>query len=129
MQIRLGRVALVAIITEVLAILVLVLVVAVAGPTEPASAQAYAQKIGYWLGPVAGFIFCVAGGWIVASRLPSHRILNGFAVGVFAAGIDIAILVASGANFQYIFVISNIGRIVAGSLGGWLGSRNNQWGQ
>ncbi len=124
MPIRIGRVTLVALATEVLAILVLVLVVALAGPSEPNAAQAYAQEVGYWLGPLAGFVLCVAGGWFVASRLPSHQLLNGLAVGVVAAAIDIAILVASGADFQTIFVVSNIGRIVAGSIGGWLGSRS-----
>lgn len=113
----------VAIATEVLAILALVLVVAVAGPPESAAAQAYAEEVGYWLGPIAGFTFCVAGGWFVASRVPTHRVLNGFAVGAVAAAIDIAILVASGTEFQGILVISNIGRIVAGSIGGLLADR------
>ena len=123
MSIRIGLVVLVAIVTEVLAILALVLVVAVAGPTEPAAAQSYAEEIGYWLGPVAGFVLCVAGGWFVASRVPKHRLLNGFAVGAVAAAIDIAILVASGTDFLGIYVISNIGRIAAGSIGGLLAGR------
>lgn len=122
MTIKTGSVVLVAIATEVLAILVLVLVVAVTGPSETAAARAYAADVGYWLGPVAGFVFCVIGGWFVAARAKTNQLLNGLAVGVVAAIIDITILVASGADFQYIFVISNSGRVVAGAIGGWLAS-------
>ncbi|MFT5142578.1 MAG: hypothetical protein ACI80V_003791 [Rhodothermales bacterium] len=35
--------------------------------------------------------------------------------------IDVVLLIAGGSGFEMIFVVSNLGRIIAGALGGWLG--------
>ena len=126
MRIRIGRILAVAILAEILAVLTLVVIVALFGPSEPTAAQAYAERIGFWVGPIAGFIFTLIGGWWVAKSLANSRLLNGFVLGVIVASIDISILVLSGAEFMPVFVISNIGRIIAGSLGGWLAGRYEQ---
>ena len=120
MYIRPGRILVVAILAETLAVLTLVLAVALFGPSEPSAAQAYAERIGLWVGPIAGFLMTLAGGWWVAKDLANFQLRNGFVLGLVVAMIDISILLLSGADFQLIFAISNIGRVVAGSLGGWL---------
>lgn len=125
MSIRVGRILAIAIVVEALAILGLVIVVALLGPSDPDSARAYAERVGYWFGPSAGFVLCIAGGWFVARRLTEGQVLNGLALGVAVAAIDIALIVAGGAAFQFVFVASNVGRVVAGTLGGWLASRGN----
>jgi hypothetical protein len=114
---------LLAIAIEAVAVLILVVVVAVFGPSEPDAAQAYAERLGYWIGPLAGFTLCVGGGWLAARSLTADHIRRGMLLGAMVAAIDVAILVAGGAAFQAIFVVSNLGRVVAGSLGGWLASR------
>jgi hypothetical protein len=48
---------------------------------------------------------------------------NGLVLGLAVAGIDIGLLVVSGAAFQPIFALSNIGRVIAGSAGGWIARR------
>jgi hypothetical protein len=124
MQIRVGRILVAAVAVEVLAVLVLVVLVALARPSEPAAAEAYAVRLGYWVGPIAGFVLCVIGGWWVARGLATAHVINGLALGVVAAAIDVAILLASGTEFQPVFAVSNIGRIIAGVLGGLLAARS-----
>jgi hypothetical protein len=126
MQLRLGRIIAAAIAVEVLAILVLVLLVALVGPADQAAAEAYAERLGYWVGPIAGFVLCLVGGWWVAKRLSASHMVNGLALGVTVAVIDIVVLFASGAEFHPIFAVSNIGRVVAGTIGGWLAGRSGR---
>ena len=123
MQIRINRIVIAAVAAEVLAVLALVLLVALFGPSDVAAAQAYAERLGYWVGPLAGFGFCLLGGFWVARGLHTAQVPNGFALGLVVAGIDIGILVVSGAAFQPIFAVSNIGRVIAGSVGGWIARR------
>ncbi len=123
MNVRVGRILVAAVVAEIAAVLVLVLLVAIFGPNDAVAAQAYAEQLGYWVGPIAGFGACVVGGWWVARGLAASHMLNGTVLGVAVAAIDVAILVASGTAFQLIFVVSNVGRIVAGLFGGWLAAR------
>ncbi len=125
MQNRFIRIAVIAVIAEILAVAALVVVIAIFGPSEQEALQAYAERLGYWIGPIAGFCFTLFGGWWVAKGLSGQHILNGLLLGVTVAAIDITILVANGAEFQTMFAISNIGRVVAGSIGGWLAARSN----
>lgn len=122
MAIRTGRVVIAAIAAEVLAIVGLICIVAVWGPSEPDAARAFAQRVGFWFGPAAGFGLCLAAGWLVSRPLAQHQMLNGFALGATVAAIDAALILASAAPFHAIFVASNIGRMLAGTLGGWLAS-------
>lgn len=123
MQISIGRILIIAVAVEILAILVLVGLVAILGPSNPDAARAYAERLGYWVGPIAGFVFCVIGGWLAAKNLNKHQVLNGLVLGAVVAAIDVALLLAGGAAFQPIFAISNIGRLIAGSMGGWAAAK------
>lgn len=120
------RMALLAVAIEGIAVLVLVLIVALIGPAEPGAAQAYAERVGFWVGPIAGFFFCLGGGWLVARPLPRGQVPRGALLGTMVAAIDVAILVASGATFQPLFVFSNLGRLVAGSIGGYVAVRTSE---
>ena len=116
---------LLAVVIEATAVLVLVLTVALFGPPDPAEARAYAERVGYWMGPAAGFALCLVGGWIVARPLTVGHVPRGALLGAMVAVIDVAILMGSGATFQLILVASNVGRIVAGSLGGLVARRTD----
>ncbi len=124
MPMRMGRIVLIAIAVEAMAILVLVLLVALLGPSEPDAAYAYAERLGFWVGPTAGFLLCIAGGWLAARKLTAHHARTGLIVGAVVAVIDVALLVASRAEFHPVFALSGIGKLVAGSLGGWLAGRS-----
>ena len=114
---RWDRIFIAVVITEAIPILLLIAMVALIGPREQAAAQAYAERLGQWVGPLGGAITCFVAAWWVARSLTSGRIRHGFMVGLLAALVDIAILIASGATFQWVFVVSNLGRVVAGMLG------------
>jgi len=121
---RIGPLVLLALSIEAVAVLALVLMVALFGPTEPIAAQEYAERLGNWVGPLAGFVLCLGGGWLVARHLTEGHVKRGLLLGAMVAAIDLAILVASGAAFQVLFAFSNLGRLVAGSIGGLLASRS-----
>jgi hypothetical protein len=65
-SIRWGRVIIGGIIAEVAVILILIALVSTFGPSEPASAQAFAERLERWVGPIGGALcsflaaFCVA---------------------------------------------------------------------
>jgi hypothetical protein len=120
MRIRWTRVIFAAVLAEVATIAALVLLVAIFGPREAGAAEGYAEQLGQWVGPIGGAISCLLGGLWVARSVSIRRPLHGLLVGVTAAVIDIALLLASGASFQLLFALSNIGRVVAGGLGGWV---------
>ncbi len=117
-QIHVGRVVLAAIVAEAVPIVLLILLVAVLGPREPAGAEKYAARLGQWVGPIGGAVMCfIAARW-VARKAERLRVTHGALVGAGAALLDIALLVGSGAAFEWLFVVSNAGRVIAGAGGG-----------
>jgi hypothetical protein len=123
MRVQAGRIAIATITAELLAVLTLVVIVAVLGPSDATAAQAYAERLGFWVGPIAGFGFCLLGGWWVGRDLSAFHVRNGLLLGISVAVLDITILILSGASFHPIFAVSNIGRGLAGTIGGWIAKR------
>jgi hypothetical protein len=121
--IQIGRVVIAALLIEALSIAALISLVALFGPAERAAAQLYAERLGRWVGPISGVVLCCLGGWWVSRRQPRGQVLHGLVLGAAVAAIDIALLLGSGAAFQFLFAASNAGRILAGALGGWLASK------
>ena len=119
MQLLLGRIVLAALAMEALGIMVLILLVALFGPADASAAQRFAEQLGDWVGPLSGAAFCLLGGYWVASGTRTHRVLNGLLLGSLAAAIDVGALIALGTPWRLLFVISNVGRILFGTLGGW----------
>ena len=114
-----------AVLLEAAAVVVLVLIVAVFGPSDAEGSQAFAQRLGDWVGPIAGFVLCFGGGWLVSRRLTTGQVARGLLLGSLVAAIDVSILIASGSAFRLLFVLSNLGRLVAGALGGFM-ARSHQ---
>lgn len=126
MNIKWLRVLIAALIIEILAVLVLVIVVAVAGPGEPDAAMAFAERVGVWLGPLAGFVLCFLGSWLLTRTLDSDRVPNGLALGIAVALIDIILLVVGGSGFRWVFAASNVGKVLAGYLGALMPARQTE---
>jgi hypothetical protein len=99
-------------------ILILIALVATFGPSESASAQVVAERLERWVGPVGGAICSFLAAFCIARPLASGNKTNGVAVGFFLAVVDVVLLVASHAPFQWLFVGSNLGKILAGYIGG-----------
>jgi len=99
-------------------ILILIALAATFGPSDPAIARAFAERLGRWGGPIGGALCSFLAAFCVARPLTSGRKTNGVAVGVFLGVLDVVLLVASRAPFQWLFVVSNLGKILAGYIGG-----------
>jgi hypothetical protein len=122
--IRFGRITLATIAGELTPILLLVVVV-LAYETRGVDAvtrQAFAERVGIWLGPIAGAIATFGFGFL-AARGTDRPLLHGTIVGVAVALLDAAIIVASGATFMPVFAASWAGKILAGVVAGMLASR------
>jgi len=125
MKLRWGRVLAGSVIAEVVPIALLVALVAILGPSEQTQAEAYAVRLGRWVGPIAGTVTCFAAAWWAVRPGRSLGLQHGFALGALTAAIDLTLIVASGAPFEWLFAASNAGRVLAGALGGVLGARSN----
>ncbi len=106
-----------AVAVEIAAVLVLVVAVALFGPHEATADQAYAEKLGRWLGPIAGTLFCFAITFWIARPLATGHLAHGALLGCLVAALDVAILVAMRAPFEWIFVISDTARLIAAITG------------
>jgi len=107
-------------LAELLPILVLVAVVAVNGPNDATAAQAYAERMGRWVGPIAGPL-CVLGlsYWAFQPRQTS-QLQAGLLFGAGAVALDVGLLILAGAPFDWLFVAANTARLAAGATGGFL---------
>lgn len=71
MRLRTGRIAIAAIAAELLGVLALVVLVTIFGPSGGfEAAQLFAERLGAWVGPISGFLLCLAGGYWVARGAP-----------------------------------------------------------
>lgn len=76
------------------------------------------ERLGRWVGPIGGALCSFLAAFCVARPLTSGRKTNVVAVGFFLAVLDVVLLVASQAPFQWLFVVSNLGKVLAGYIGG-----------
>jgi hypothetical protein len=85
----------------------------------------FAPIAGNWVGPIGGFLATMLFAFWAAKRAPQVPMAHGIAVGAGTAVLDfsIALLLTGGGAISGLLFLSNGGRIVAGVLGGWLGSR------
>jgi len=126
MKIRWIRLVAGAIAAEGLAILILICLVAIFGPKDQVQAQAYAEKLGAWVGPLAGVVLSFLGALWVSRGLTSGRLLHGFLFGLLYAMLDVAIIVAMQAPFAWLFVASDGGKLLAGIAGGWVAAAKSK---
>jgi hypothetical protein len=123
MKIRWGKLVVGAVAAEIAAILILVCLVAILGPKEANAAQAYAEKLGRWVGPLAGTGLSFIGALWVGRTLASGHLVHGVLFGFSMAIIDTVLLLAMQAPFEWIFVASNAGKVFAGVAGGLVSAR------
>ena len=117
MQVRWGRLVVGSVIAELTVIALLAVVVVIIGPHAPLADQVFAQNLGRWVGPIGGALVTFLGTLVIARPLSTDQVAHGLLLGGLLALLDITILVASRAPFEWIFVVSNLGKIVAGYLG------------
>ena len=125
MSIRWLRILIAAVVAEVAAIVFLVVLVMIFGPSDAAEAQAFAERLGAWAGPLGGALATFLLALWVARPLETGQVLHGGLLGLLVALLDAGLLVAGSTPFQWLFVASGLGRIVAGMLGGYLAGRRS----
>jgi hypothetical protein len=121
MSLRIGRLLVATPIAELLAVAGLLVPGLVGFATIKATVTSRMfemQAIAQWSAPLAGFVFCLLGGWWVARRASIAHKRNGLALGIAVASTDLVLLVASGAPFGLLMVSSVASRIVGGYVGG-----------
>ncbi len=128
MTIRWLRLLGAAIVAEIIPIGLLVVLVAIFGPTDATEAQEYATSLGAWVGPLGGALATFVLALWVARPLVAGHVLHGVLLGVFVALLDAGLLVAGSTGFQWLFVFSGVGRILAGALGGYVAFRRSLTG-
>ena len=122
--IRIGRIALATIagaLTPILLLVVVVLIYETRG-VDAQTRQAFAERVGMWLGPIAGAISTFGFGFL-AARGTDRPLLHGTLVGVAVALLDAVLIFAPGAKFIPLFAASWAGKILAGVAAGLLASR------
>ncbi len=122
--IRIGRITLATIAGELTPILLLVLVVLVyeTRGVDAQTRQAFAERVGMWLGPIAGAISTFGFGYL-AARGTDRPLLHGALVGVAVAVLDAVLIFAPGGTFIPLFAVSWTGKILAGVVAGLLAAR------
>jgi len=120
-----GRIAVAALVAEVLGVAALAILVAIFGPGGWEASMPFAQRLGAWVGPISGSVLCLAGGYWVARGARQARLANGAAMGIAGVILDLAIAFSGGAGLSALLLASNAGRIVGGSIGGWIASRGS----
>jgi hypothetical protein len=122
--IRIGRIAWATIVSEIIPILLLVIVVLIyeTKGVDAQTRQAFAERVGAWLGPIAGAIATFAVGFR-AVRAIDRPLLHGTLIGSSVALLDAVLTLGTGAAFIPLFAWSWTGRIVAGVAAGMLAAR------
>jgi hypothetical protein len=123
MHLRFGRIAIASLAAEVLGVIALVILVVLLGPDDQSQIQQFAERLGAWVGPTSGFLLCLIGGYWVA-RKSGSPIQNGLSMGIAGALLDLAVAVAIGATFAPLLLISNAGRVIGGTVGGYIASKS-----
>ena len=123
MRLSVGRIVMAAVAAEVLGVFALVVLVVLSGPDDQSQTQQFAERLGAWVGPLSGFLLCLLGGYWVA-RNSGNPIRNGLCMGVAAALLDLAVALAIGATFAPLLFLSNAGRVIGGTVGGYIASRS-----
>ena len=122
--VRTGRIALATLAGELTPIVLLAVVVLVyeTRGVDPHTRQAFAERVGMWLGPIAGAISTFGFGFL-AARGTGRPVLHGALVGVAVALLDAVLIFAPGAKFIPLFAVSWAGKILAGVAAGLLAAR------
>ena len=114
-----------AVVAEIIPIAVLFIVVAIAQPGSVDAASEFATRAGAWVGPIVGALATFLIAYLLTKNHKENTIRAGALFGVLVALLDALILGADARQFQLLFLISGIGRVIAGAAGGFLAGRRS----
>ena len=122
--IRIGRIAVATIVSELTPILLLIVVVLIyeTQGVDAQTRQAFAERAGMWIGPIAGAV-ATFGFSFLAARGTSRPLLHGTLIGLAVAVLDAVLIFAPGGKFIPLFAVSWAGKILAGVSAGLIAAR------
>jgi hypothetical protein len=120
MHIPIIRLILAVIAAEVVPLLLLFVTVEAFGPPEIEQAKHFAAVMGRWIGPIAGAVCAYLAAYGIGRLAPERALSDGVIVGLCLAALDVVLLYAGDASFEWLYVFSNLGKILAASFGGWV---------
>jgi hypothetical protein len=128
--IRWGRVAVGVIVAEIVPLALLILAVAAMSRGSIEADRVLANDLGAWIGPIGGFVMSFLAAWWAGRVTPGSAIKQGLIIGGLLAVIDLLLLLAMGEKpWDWLYAVSNAGKILAGVLGGTLASRGTSGGR
>lgn len=129
--VRLLRVTIAAVLSELIPLLVLVIAITVWGYlAAPGNGQAvyeaFAQQAGKYVGPVIGPLVTLGMGFWAARKQTNAWLLHGTLTGAMVVVLDLAIYASQATNLEPLFLIGLVAKLLAGVLGGYLAKRRYQ---
>jgi hypothetical protein len=112
------RILLAVLVAVLVPVVLLMTMIVFFGPGTAAADQAFAERVGAGLVPMAGVLMTLLAAIWAARPQPATARMTGLMVGVFAAAIDATLLVLAGTSFDWLLVIADVGRVLAGIAGG-----------
>ncbi len=80
----------------------------------------YAAMAGSWIGPIGGGLMALVFAFWIGSKLSARFIIHGALIGALLALIDATILGYMNEPFTWLYVSSNLIKILMGTLGGFI---------
>ena len=129
--VRLLRVTIAAVLSELIPLLILVIAITVWGfLASPGDGQAvyeaFAQQAGKYTGPIIGPLATLGMSFWAARKQTNAWLLHGTLTGILVVILDLAIYASQATSFEAPFLIGLVAKLLAGVLGGYLAQRRYQ---
>jgi len=129
--VRLLRVTIAAVLSELIPLLVLVIVLTIwgylAAPGDGVAIyEAFAQQAGKYTGPIIGPLATLGMSFWAARNQTNAWLLHGTLTGILVVILDLAIYASQATSFEAPFLIGLVAKLLAGVLGGYLAQRRYQ---
>ena len=129
--VRLLRVTIAAVLSELIPLLVLVIVLTIwgylAAPGDGVAIyESFAQQAGKYTGPIIGPLATLGLSFWAARNQTNAWLLHGTLTGVLVVILDLAIYASQATNSEPVFFIGLVAKLLAGILGGYLAQRRYQ---
>jgi hypothetical protein len=129
--VRLLRIAIAAVLSELIPLIILVVILTVygymvtPGPNQEFS-ESFVKQAGKYTGPIAGTLATLGMAFWAARNQTHTWLLHGALTGILVVLLDLAIYTSQPENFDLVFGLGLPAKFLAGVLGGFLAKRRYQ---
>jgi len=125
MQIFWGRLMLFAVLVELLSSVSFIISLSALTPENIEGIRSFALTHRYWLGPSLGLFFTFIASYINGKLMFKYQVRNGVALGILIVLIDLLCLIFGLVMFSWVFILSNVLKILASIAGGWCSKKSD----